>query len=312
MTLDLGIKSDPVEYRYSFEWLFELMDELDVRNLQLGSFFELYHLDDQYFVNLKHSADERGVRIRSCFTAHRELGGFFSGDPYLEAVARRSYERFIDVASILGAEYLGSNPGSVYRDRMEEKSAGIARFVSHMRELTEYASRVGISALTIEPMSSSAEPPTTPAEIIDMLESINIGRLEGDTTRVPTYVCGDISHGLIDSDGRLCFDHERLFEAAIPYMAEFHFKNTDHHYKSTFGFGPDDPEGIVDLESIREMINRNTGLFPVDEVVGYLEIGGPKLGRDYSDPQLRELLIASIGAIRERFFAPHETVESAS
>ena len=302
MILSLGIKSDPVEYRYSFEWLFELMDELDVRNLQLGSFFELYHLDDRYFVELKGSAEKRGVRIRSCFTAHRELGGFFSGDPYLETVARECYERFIDVASILGAEYIGSNPGSVYRDQMAEKSAGIGRFVSHMRELTEYAFPRGIRALTIEPMSSLAEPPASPTEIVEMLDAINEGRNEDGTSRIPAYVCGDLSHGLIDADGRLLVDHESLITAAIPYMAEFHFKNTDHQYGSTFGFGPNDSEGIVDLGAMRSLFERHRSAFPVEEVVGYLEIGGPKLGRDYSDPQLRNMLVDSIRAIREKFF----------
>ena len=303
MTLDLGIKSDPVEYRYSFEWLFELMDDLDVRSLQLGSFFELYHLDDQYFINLKKSARERGIRIRSCFTAHRELGGFFTGDPHLEAVARKCYKRFIDVAAILGADFIGSNPGAVYRDRMAEKSGGIARYVSHMRELSEYAAGVGIRALTLEPMSSLAEPPTSPSEIVEMLEAINGWSVAGGAPRVPTYVCADVSHGLIDSDGRLSFDHEHLFEAAIPYMAEFHFKNTDRQYRSTFGFGPGDPEGVVDLGRIRALIDRNEDSFPLDEVCGYLEIGGPKLGRDYSDPQLRGMLIDSIQAIRDKFFA---------
>jgi len=34
---------------------------------------------------------------------------------------------------------------------------------------------------------------------------------------------------------------------------------------------------------------------------GYLEIGGPKMGRDYTDPHFREELRASLGALKSAF-----------
>ncbi len=37
MTLHLGVKSDPIENRYTFEWLFDLMRGLGVHYLQMGS-----------------------------------------------------------------------------------------------------------------------------------------------------------------------------------------------------------------------------------------------------------------------------------
>ena len=77
MEIGIGVKSDPIQYRYTYEWLFDLMKEQKVRYLQLGSFFELYMLEDSFFTDLRNLAERRGVEIRSCFTAHRELGGFF-------------------------------------------------------------------------------------------------------------------------------------------------------------------------------------------------------------------------------------------
>lgn len=304
MKIALGIKSDPIEYRYSFSWLFDLMKELGVSNLQLGSFFELYYLDDSYFTRLRNEAESRGIRIRSCFTAHRELGGFFTGDPDLERVARRCYERYIEIAALLGAEYVGSNPGSVFRDQMDEKPHGISRYVSHMHELTVYAAELGLLGLTIEPMSSLAEPPALPHEIRGLIEEINSYQapLGSSASRVPARVCGDVSHGLVDRDGHLLHDHEELFSSAIPWMVEFHFKNSDARYESTFGFGNAAAEGgVVDLERIRTLIDESSGLFPVDELVGYLEIGGPKLGRDYSDPMLSRMIAESVDAIRSVF-----------
>lgn len=302
MRMSLGLKSDPIEYRYSYEWLFALMRELDVRYLQLGSSFEVHLVEDSFLTDLRSLAERYGVRIRSCFTAHRELGGFFTGDRRLEAVARRAYERWIEVGGLLGADYVGSNPGAVYRDRIDEKPRASARFLDHLTELMHAGAAAGIAGLTIEPMSSSAEPPTLPAEIEAYADATREYHAAHSNETVPVYFCGDISHAYVDATGVVVHDHWELFELEIPRMAEFHFKNTDPLYNSTFGFGPGDRErGIVDLHELREIVDRRSEDFPVDEVTGYLELGGPKLGRDYSDPLLRDQLVESIEAIREVF-----------
>ena len=40
LQLQLGVKSDPIEYRYSHPWLFQLLAEEGVRHVQLGTHFE--------------------------------------------------------------------------------------------------------------------------------------------------------------------------------------------------------------------------------------------------------------------------------
>src|SRR5450759_1786642 len=96
LQLELGVKSDPIEYRYSFPWLFKLLAEEGIRHVQFGSFFEAYQLPDDFFRELRGQAAEQRVTIGSLFTAHRELGGFFRTEPGFEGVARRNYERFIE------------------------------------------------------------------------------------------------------------------------------------------------------------------------------------------------------------------------
>ena len=103
LTLELGAKTDPAEYRFSYEWLFRLLAEEGVRFVQLGTFFEIYQLPDEYFLHLRRQAEDLGVCIQSIFTAHRELGGFFVEEAGWEAVARRNYERLIKVGSLLGS-----------------------------------------------------------------------------------------------------------------------------------------------------------------------------------------------------------------
>ena len=301
MTLSLGIKSDPVEYRYSYEWLFGLMREMRVENLQLGSCFEFYHVDDSYFRDLRALAERYGVRIRSCFTAHRELGGFFTGDQRLESVARRSYERWIEIGGLLGADFVGSNPGAVYRDRIEHKSTGSSIFLRHLTELLHKAAGAGLHGLTMEPMSSAAEPPSLPDELEHFARTACGYHDEHPGTTAAAFFCGDISHGVVDASGEVLHDHWELFEIEIPFMAEFHFKNTDARYHSTFGFGPAGRNGIIDLGELREILDRRSDDFPVEELVGYLEIGGPKLGRDDTDPLLPDELAESIDAIRTLF-----------
>jgi ribulose-phosphate 3-epimerase len=300
--LEIGIKSDPIETRYSFDWLFDVMAEAGIHTLQLGSFYELYALEDDYFRHLRAAAQEKGIRIKSVFTAHRELGGFFVGDPYMERAARRGFEKLIRVAGILGADYCGSNPGAVYRDRAQLKEEGIDVYLRHMRELMQLAREVGLKGLTMEPMSCLAEPPTTPAEMDYMVGSLNEYHHAHANHTVPVYLCGDISHGLVDANFNEIHSNIELFEHGLPMMAEFHFKNTDRHYNSTFGFSPDERKrGVVDLVQIKDILQRRQSDIPVDDFVGYLEIGGPKTGRDYSDPLLRQALLDSLAAIREVF-----------
>ena len=298
----IGLKSDPVNTRYSWDWLFELLTEEKIKFLQLGAFFELYTMDLEYFEQLKKKADAAGVRIKSTFTAYRELGGFFYGDPFMEKAARKSFEKFIEVSAIVGADYCGSNPGAVYRDQMHHKQEGIETYLRHMKELQHFAKEKGLKGLTIEPMSCSAEPPTTPAEMDHMVGTLMDYHQENKGTTVPVYLCGDISHGFADEHKNIIHSNLELFEHAIPMMSEFHFKNTDEIYNSTFGFSPEERNrGIVDLNQIKEIIENNKDKWPVEQVIGYLELGGPKIGRDYSDKLLRDQLKASIKAIKEVF-----------
>jgi ribulose-phosphate 3-epimerase len=299
MDFELGVKSDPIEYRYSFEWLFALMRDCKVLNLQLGSFFELYSLEDSYFLDLRSAAASYGIVIRSVFTSHRELGGFFAGDRRLERVARRNYERLIEVAALVGASYVGSNPGSVFRDRMAAKEEGIQCYLRHMKELMAYAKTLDLEGLSIEPMSCSAEPPSFPTEIKRMVQELSAHHEHESETTVPVYLCSDISHGFADQGGKIIYSNVDLFEANIRHSCEFHIKNTDTVYGSTFGFTSEDiGRGIVDLDVLMEIVHRHWTEWPVPLLVGYLEIGGPKLGRDYSDLQLEGQLVESIASIR--------------
>lgn len=300
--ISLGIKTDPIETRYSFNWLFDLSKEEGIKYIQLGSFFELYSLDDDYFIELKEIAEQRGLIIKSLFTAHRELGGFFYDNRHMEKVARQNFERFIHVAGLLGADYCGSNPGAVYRDQMFRKDKGIRCYLNHMKELMCLAKEKGLKGLTMEVMSSLAEPPTLPQEIDRMVEELNAYYYLNKDACVPVYLCGDISHGLADRDRQIIYSNTQLFEYGIPYMAEFHFKNTDTIFNSTFGFSlREKSNGIVDLDEIKILLKKNRQKIPVKDLVGYLEIGGPKTGRDYSDQLLENALRESLRELKHIF-----------
>jgi len=299
MRFELGVKSDPIEYRYSFDWLFALMREHDIHFLQLGSFFELFSVDDVYLTDLRTLADSYGIRIKSVFTAHRELGGFFTGNLHLEKAARRNWERLIDVAALVGADYVGSNPGSVYRNRLADKERGLATYVRHIQELSKKARSKGLKALTLEPMSCLAEPPSTPGEIRSLMTGLSAYHQANLGTTVPFYLCGDVSHGVADKDRYILHDNMELFEIGLPWMCEFHFKNTDPIFNSTFGFGPEERQrGIVDVAKVVSITHEHAAEWPEEEVVGYLEIGGPKHGRDYSDHLLGQQLSESLEHIQ--------------
>ena len=74
-------------------------------------------------------------------------------------------------------------------------------------------------------------------------------------------------------------------------------------FSSTFGFNADEQKrGTIDLAAFKALCNQHEKNWPVDDVVGYLEIMGPKIGRDYSDPHLADELRASLRAIKDVFF----------
>lgn len=296
----LGVKTDPIETRYSFEWLFRLLREEGIEYVQIGSFFELYWLDDGYFVELRELAERYGLKLKSQFTAHRELGGFFYGDPYMEKAARQACERFIHVASVLGVDYCGWNPGAVYRDRMDQKEDGIERFLVHMKELQALAHDKGVKALSLEPMSCLAEYPTLPEEMTALIGELDSNHQQHSDETVPVWLCGDISHGYADTSERVVHDNWALFEHAIPMMCEFHIKNTDATFHDTFGF-TEAREGIVDLDRLHRIVTDPRHCWPVDDLVGYLEISGPKVGRDYSDADLERTLRESLRSIQYVF-----------
>lgn len=303
MKLSLGLKTDCIETRYSFPWLFDLLAEEGIRNVQLGSFYELYVLEDSYFTDLRQQAEARGLKIKSVFTAHRELGGFFVGDVRMERAARQGFERLVEVAALVGADYVGSNPGAVYRDHpAAQKAIGTATYLRHLKELSRKAKSLGLKGLSMEPMSCLAEPPTTPEEMRHYIGEMNADHAANPGTTVPTYLCGDISHGLADVNKQVIHDNIALFKAGLPMMCEFHFKNTDARFNSTFGFSPEEcSKGIVDLAEIRRIVEDPASQWPVEDVVGYLEIMGPKIGRDYSDPLLSDALRVSLRAIKQAF-----------
>jgi len=311
LTLQLGVKTDPVEYRFSYEWLFRLLAEEGVRHVQLGTFFEIYQLPDDYFHRLRRRADDLGIQVHSVFTAHRELGGFFIDEPGWEAAARRSYERLIEVGALVGARSVGSNPGAVYRDRMGTKKRGVACYLRHMKELMGFAHQQGVEWLTIEPMSCLAEPPTLPDEIRSMADELDAYHRQHSESTARIGYCTDVAHAFADRDFRLAHDHLELLEATLPYLVEVHLKNTDPQYRSTFGFSAAEREaGIIEIEPVRQLLLSHAERIPVDPLIGYLEVGGPKLGRDYSDKDLADQLRQSIRYLKEVW--PSDGAEAAA
>ncbi|HTP57362.1 MAG TPA: hypothetical protein VMM82_00500, partial [Spirochaetia bacterium] len=175
-------------------------------------------------------------------------------------------------------------------------------FFAGMKDLMRVARREGLKAITVEPMSSIWEYPSTPQQIQEITSILDPVHAEAPRETVPLYFCSDISHGVADVEKRVVYDNWTMFDLEIPWMWEFHFKNTDAIFNSTFGFSPAEKAvGIVDLGKVRELLARNAARFPTDDITGYLELPGPKLGRDYTDVLLRGQLEESLAALREEF-----------
>ncbi|MGO8702260.1 MAG: sugar phosphate isomerase/epimerase family protein [Candidatus Brocadiia bacterium] len=302
VTLAVGIKTDPIEYRFSFPWLFRLMVEEKVRCVQVGSFFEMYQLPDAFFLDLRRQAEGFGLSLRSVFTSHRELGGFLRPEKSFHDVAMANYRRLIEIGALLGAVSVGSNPGSVLRDLMGTKSDGVKRYLDAMPSLMEYARQVGLQCLTIEPMSCLAEPPTLPEEIKSMADALEAHHRAHSDKTVPVGFCFDVSHGYADSAGAVRCTPLALLETALPHVVELHLKNTDARFDRTFGFMPEECErGVVNVGEVRRFLLDRQSRLPVDLMVGYVEVPGPKIGRDYTDSGLETALRLSLRHVKANF-----------
>jgi sugar phosphate isomerase/epimerase len=302
MKVNVGVKTDPIESRYSYEWLFDLLRAFGVHRVQLGTTYSVYQAEDGYFRQLRKSAEKRGVRISSVFAAHRDFIGFASGDRYLEEASMKGWRRLIEVAALCGADSAGANGFFVMRDQPHTRERGIATFHERMKELLPLARKAGLSAITVEPMSSIYEWPATPAELIGMFDALAPFLAENRSTAAPLLLCADISHGIADAERRVVHDNWSLFEMEIPWMWEFHFKNTDTAFDRTFGFSAEErARGIVDLSRLKKLIAENASRFPAKEITGYFETSGPKTGREYSDPHLGAQLEKSLAALTAAF-----------
>ncbi|MGA2477308.1 MAG: TIM barrel protein [Spirochaetia bacterium] len=308
MKVHVGVKSDPIESRYSYEWLFDLMRGLGLSRIQMGTTYNTFHAEDEYFRRLRKSAEKRQVRISSIFSARRELVGFGSGDPLLEKASFQGWKRLIEVGALLGADTVGSNGFFLLRDRPELRQTGVDTFLKNIKLLLPLARKAGLKALTVEPMSSIYEYPSTPGELGTLFDALAPFLAEHPKTTVPLLLCSDISHGVADAERKVVYDNWSLFEQQIPWMWEFHFKNTDAAFDATFGFAPADrARGIVDLPRLKALIDGNAARFPVKEITGYLEINGPKTGRDYHDGRLEGALVQSLEALKAVFDGKEES-----
>ncbi|HDP34937.1 MAG TPA: ribulose-phosphate 3-epimerase, partial [Candidatus Hydrogenedentes bacterium] len=118
-------------------------------------------------------------------------------------------------------------------------------------------------------------------------------------------VCLDTSHGYADEDGIIRVKPEQMLEASLPWLAELHLKNTDDMYCSTFGFSEmEQVRGIVNLADVRDALRLHSEKLSRSHLVAYLEVAGPKLGRDYTDRRLEEEIEASILHLKSVFDAP--------
>jgi ribulose-phosphate 3-epimerase len=188
---------------------------------------------------------------------------------------------------------------------MEFKTTGIKSYVAYMKRLMHYAHEYNVQILTIEPMSCLAEPQTLPSEILDIAQELRAYHDENPDSTAQIGYCFDVSHGYVDASRKPRWNSMELHKTAFPYTTEMHLKNTDKLSEATFAFCPRDRErGTIDIKRIRDFLLENPDQLPFTNLIGYLEIHGPKLGRDYSDSKLEEMLHASIQYLRETFSSP--------
>ena len=153
-------------------------------------------------------------------------------------------------------------------------------------------------------MSSLYELPSTPEEVREhRARSWATWHAAHAATTVPLQLCGDISHGVADADGTGRARQLEPLRDADPVDAGVSLQEHGRHLQLDVRLRPGGAGSRASstLHRLKGLIDANAGRFPCGEVTGYLEIGGPKLGREYSDRHLERMLVESLQALKAVF-----------
>ena len=303
MTVHVGVKSDPIENRYSFDWLFGLMAEQHVGWLQLGSSFPFFHAEAEWFRDLSRRAERRGIRIESTYSSYREMTGFFAADPHLEAASRFAWERLIQVAVVggrlfrgielrLGAPRPPRREGARPRAVLPPPEGALAHREGRRPLGAVHRAHVVALRAAIDPRGDGPGDPGN-------------GRVPRG--RSPPARCPSSSAPTSPTASRTATGGWWSTTGACSRRASRTRASSTSRTPTTGSTGPSGSprrsarRGIVDLERFRALIDANADRFPVQELVGYLELPGPKTGRDYTDNLLGSALGESLAALKAVF-----------
>ena len=286
ITLELGVRIDPTEDLYSYEWILQLMQEEEIRCAQLASFFGLYQLTDASVLELKARAEHFGVSFTSISAVHRELCGLFRPEKEYQRIATGIFERLVDIGALLEANSVGINVPMVPRhgDTRQEQQDGFRVRLGRLKDLVHRAQERGIDTLTVEHTT---------------LDQRIAEELDADGT------CTQIEAATI----RYSFDTrsmatDRMLTHVVPQLHELHLRNTDLNLLGTFGFSERDRTvGIVDIPKLRQLLVSQPGGPHQRWITGYAEVAGPKPGGSHLDKTIQRANRESLRYLRETFVA---------
>jgi len=202
-----------------------------------------------------------GVRIGSTFTGAIAYAHSLLAHPsdQLGSHALAWYESALHVTAQLGAESCGGYMGAIsLRECADEarRQAGLEGLIQSVRRLRRLSAELGLQAVLWELMPSDLEPPHTPSETEQILQTANEG------IGVPVWLCFDLGH-CCASDLPEPGEPEVWLERLLSWTQMVHLQQTDgrddHHWPFAERYAG---RGIINPRRIVELVRES----PLDQV----------------------------------------------
>jgi sugar phosphate isomerase/epimerase len=244
------------------EWTRIVREELHLDHCQFSLDLVESLLDDEaalaaYADLTRECSASADLQIHSTFTGLAAYSWSLLLHPMatMRASAVRWYERVIDFSSRLGAQGTGGHLGALSALDASETVSREARWadmVEHLRYLSQYAGRQGLSFLLFENMA-------VPREIGHSLDEAHaLAKLDPPTGGVPLVLCLDIGHPCALHTGTSSDDYRAWLAESWPAAPPVvHLQQTDrtgdHHWPFTTEYNS---RGIIQADAVVDAIQR--------------------------------------------------------
>jgi sugar phosphate isomerase/epimerase len=161
------------------------------------------------------------------------------------------FKKFAKYSVDLGASRLGSHIGILSVDDNKSKRIEFQdRCIEMWKELSNFASEIGLKELTWEHMSIEREQGHTCEDINYLIDGLK-------DSKVPIKICLDPDHGDLTSNDRNDYEPYHLLKTYLPHSLQLHLKQTSLDKRKNGPFTKkNNLNGLIKGEKVADLLTK--------------------------------------------------------